>query len=75
LAVWQQLGRSRPVHNGAVSYSVSVGSVQVPQVRRVSSIKPEVSLRDCVNGWIEGKDVVFEQRYAENRLDRLPELA
>jgi hypothetical protein len=49
--------------------------VQVPQVRRVSSIKPEVSLRDCVNGWIEGKDVVFEQRYAENRLDRLPELA
>lgn len=26
-------------------------------------------------GWIEGKDVVFEQRYAENRLDRLPELA
>jgi putative tryptophan/tyrosine transport system substrate-binding protein len=49
--------------------------VQVPQVRRVSSIKPEVSLRDCVNGWIEGKDVVFEPRYAENRLDRLPELA
>jgi ABC-type uncharacterized transport system substrate-binding protein len=71
----QQLGRSGPVHNGALSYSVSVGSVQVPQVRRVSSIKPEVSLRDCVNGWIEGKDVVFEQRYAENRLDRLPELA
>jgi putative ABC transport system substrate-binding protein len=26
-------------------------------------------------GWIEGKNVVFERRYAENRLDRLPELA
>jgi putative ABC transport system substrate-binding protein len=26
-------------------------------------------------GWIEGKNVVFEFRYAENRLDRLPELA
>jgi putative ABC transport system substrate-binding protein len=26
-------------------------------------------------GWIEGKNVVFEQRYAENRLVRLPELA
>ena len=26
-------------------------------------------------GWIEGKNVVFERRYAENRLERLPELA
>jgi putative ABC transport system substrate-binding protein len=26
-------------------------------------------------GWIEGKNVVFEIKYAENRLDRLPELA
>jgi ABC-type uncharacterized transport system substrate-binding protein len=26
-------------------------------------------------GWIEGKNVVFEQRSAENRLERLPELA
>jgi hypothetical protein len=25
-------------------------------------------------GWIEGKNVVYESRYAENRLDRLPEL-
>jgi putative ABC transport system substrate-binding protein len=22
-------------------------------------------------GWIEGKDVVFEERYAENRVDRI----
>jgi putative ABC transport system substrate-binding protein len=26
-------------------------------------------------GWIEGKNVVFERRYANDRLDRLPELA
>ena len=26
-------------------------------------------------GWIEGKNVTFERRYAENRLERLPELA
>jgi len=26
-------------------------------------------------GWIEGKNVAFERRFAENRLERLPELA
>jgi putative tryptophan/tyrosine transport system substrate-binding protein len=26
-------------------------------------------------GWIEGKNVIFDQRFAENRLERLPELA
>jgi len=26
-------------------------------------------------GWVEGKNVTFEHRYAENRLERLPELA
>jgi putative ABC transport system substrate-binding protein len=26
-------------------------------------------------GWIEGKNIVYENAYAENRLDRLPELA
>jgi putative ABC transport system substrate-binding protein len=26
-------------------------------------------------GWIEGKNIVFESRYGENRLDRLPDLA
>jgi putative tryptophan/tyrosine transport system substrate-binding protein len=31
------------------------------------------SLREL--GWIEGKNVTFEYRYADNRLERLPELA
>jgi ABC-type uncharacterized transport system substrate-binding protein len=26
-------------------------------------------------GWTEGKNIAFEPRYAENNLDRLPELA
>src|SRR5262245_14721410 len=26
-------------------------------------------------GWSEGKNITFEHRYAENRLERLPELA
>jgi putative ABC transport system substrate-binding protein len=26
-------------------------------------------------GWVEGKNIVFEHRYADNRLERLPELA
>jgi len=26
-------------------------------------------------GWVEGKNVVFDNRNAENRLERLPELA
>src|SRR5262245_52357256 len=26
-------------------------------------------------GWVEGKNLVFEYHYAENRLERLPELA
>ena len=26
-------------------------------------------------GWVEGKNIVWERRYAEDRLDRLPELA
>jgi putative ABC transport system substrate-binding protein len=26
-------------------------------------------------GWVEGKNIVFDRRYADNRLDRLPELA
>jgi putative ABC transport system substrate-binding protein len=26
-------------------------------------------------GWIEGKNIIFEYRYADNHLERLPELA
>jgi putative tryptophan/tyrosine transport system substrate-binding protein len=35
------------------------------------------SLFDALSelGWIEGKNLAFERRWAENRLERLPELA
>jgi putative tryptophan/tyrosine transport system substrate-binding protein len=36
------------------------------------SVLPD-ALREL--GWIEGKNVIIESRYAENQLDRLPELA
>ena len=39
---------------------------------------PEItSLGDALRelGWIEGKNIIWERRYAEDRLDRLPELA
>src|SRR5262245_66500420 len=26
-------------------------------------------------GWVEGKNVIYEERFAENQLDRLPDLA
>jgi putative tryptophan/tyrosine transport system substrate-binding protein len=40
--------------------------------RELRAVLPE-ALREL--GWIEGKNIVFERRYAEDRLDRLPELA
>jgi putative ABC transport system substrate-binding protein len=38
---------------------------------------PNTAFLDALRelGWIEGKNIVFDRRYAENRLDRLPELA
>jgi putative tryptophan/tyrosine transport system substrate-binding protein len=38
---------------------------------------PQPAFADALRsfGWIEGKNIIFERRYAENRLDRLPELA
>jgi putative tryptophan/tyrosine transport system substrate-binding protein len=38
----------------------------------VTTVLPD-ALRE--SGWIVGKNVAFEHRYAENRLERLPELA
>src|SRR5229473_571976 len=48
---------------------LNAGSGVSPELR---SALPE-ALREL--GWVEGKNVVFERRYAENRLDLLPKLA
>jgi len=47
-------------------------------VRRGSATEPlndvlTEALREL--GWVEGENVAYERRYAENRLERLPELA
>jgi putative ABC transport system substrate-binding protein len=44
-----------------------------PQTLRETDAVFSQALREL--GWIEGKNVVFETRYADDRLDRLPELA
>ena len=54
---------------------------KVYTIGRFSAGEPIPHLRDVfvhafrALGWIEGKNVVYEDRYAENRLDRLPDLA
>jgi putative ABC transport system substrate-binding protein len=48
--------------------TLSAGPRALPEMEAVFS----QALREL--GWIEGKNVVFEPRYAEDRLDRLPEL-
>ena len=54
---------------------------KVYTLARFSAGEPVPHLRDVLAqalralGWIEGKNVVYEDRYAENRLDRLPNLA
>jgi putative tryptophan/tyrosine transport system substrate-binding protein len=54
---------------------------KVYRIGRISAGERLPHLRDAfvdslrALGWIEGKNVVYEDRYAENRLDRLPELA
>jgi putative ABC transport system substrate-binding protein len=50
-------------------------------IGRFSAGEPIPHLRDVLVhalrslGWIEGKNVLYEDRYAQNRLDRLPDLA
>jgi putative tryptophan/tyrosine transport system substrate-binding protein len=68
----------------AVAWPIAAHTDQVPKVYRIgylsaASVSPEIfavqseALRQL--GWIEGKNVTFERRYADNRVDRLPELA
>jgi putative ABC transport system substrate-binding protein len=48
----------------------SAGSKPVPSPNRSAFFD---ALRDL--GWIEGKNIIVEERYGHDQLDRLPELA
>jgi putative ABC transport system substrate-binding protein len=60
-----------------------VSAQQAGKIHKVGYLSPSLpsvyspllfdNLREL--GWIEGKNVTFEYRFAENRLERLPELA
>jgi putative ABC transport system substrate-binding protein len=61
-----------PAQQSEKVYRVGVlnaGAVGIPRLAAIS--------RDAFEklGWIEGKNITFEYRYAENHPDRLPELA
>jgi putative tryptophan/tyrosine transport system substrate-binding protein len=53
-------------------YKIGVLSAGPPGLSSTNAVFSQ-SLREL--GWIEGKNIVIESRYAEDRLDRLPELA
>jgi ABC-type uncharacterized transport system substrate-binding protein len=48
---------------------LSAGPIVLPEMDAVFAD----ALREL--GWVEGRNVAFEKRYAENRLERLPDLA
>jgi putative ABC transport system substrate-binding protein len=65
---WPLAARAQPAEK---TYTVGILSAGVVLPTVYSAFVE--ALREL--GWIEGKNVVFERRYAENQLERLPELA
>jgi putative ABC transport system substrate-binding protein len=69
----------------AAAWPLAARAQQAGKIRTIGLLSPasrspstgSTALFDALAelGWIEGKNVVFERRYAENRLERLPELA
>jgi putative ABC transport system substrate-binding protein len=72
------------IAGSATTWPLAAGAQQTGKMRAIGVLSPG-SEASTVNfyffdalaelGWIEGKNVVFERRYAENRLERLPEFA
>ena len=68
---------------GAAAWPFTARAQQAGKIHKVGYLSPSVpnvftpllfdNLREL--GWIDGKNVAFERRFAENRLERLPELA
>ena len=67
----------------AVAWPLAARAQEAGKIHKVGYLSPSLpsvyspllfdNLREL--GWIEGKNVTFEYRFAENRLERLPELA
>ena len=67
----------------AAAWPLAVSAQQAGKIHKVGYLSPSLpsvyfpllfyDLREL--GWNEGKNVTFEYRFAENRLERLPELA
>jgi putative tryptophan/tyrosine transport system substrate-binding protein len=70
-AAWPLAARAQP---GGKKYTIGLFSagIRLPE-NAPAWIAFLSALREL--GWIEGKNVVFEGRYADNRLERLPALA
>src|ERR1700730_7927811 len=62
--------RGRRAQQGGKAYRVGFFSAG-------SAAPADFFLSDALRelGWIEGKNIIIERLYAENRMDRLPELA
>ena len=70
---------------GAAAWPLAAGAQQPGKAYRIglfnAGSEPPSELRSVIPdalrelGWIEGKNVIFERRYAENRLERLHEFA
>jgi putative tryptophan/tyrosine transport system substrate-binding protein len=68
---------------GAAAAWPLAARAQQTRIYRIGLLDPglirlgEVALTDALRelGWVEGKNVAFERRYAENHLEQLPELA
>ena len=68
---------------GAAAWPLAARAQQAGKIHKVGYLSPSLpsvyspllfdDLREL--GWFEGKNVTFEYRFAENRLERLPELA
>jgi putative ABC transport system substrate-binding protein len=68
---------------GAAAWPAVARAQQAGKIHKIGYLSPDSpsavitpfldALREL--GWIEGQNVTFEYRYAENRLERLPELA
>jgi ABC-type uncharacterized transport system substrate-binding protein len=66
-AAWPRAARAQ---QGGKRYAVGIFSAGGEPVQNRAFFD---AMREL--GWVEGKNVVFEHRYAQNQLERLPELA